>query len=111
VLHRQYGGFGAAGRPELRQDLADVIPNRVGAERQPPGDLVVTQALLAGRAANPLFGAPRLGDIRRSYGDISRAAALLGYQPTVSLAAGLRETFAWYRAHERSLPNETFRWQ
>ena len=62
---------------------------------------------LAGRAANPLFHAPRQGDIRRSYGDIARAAALLGYQPTVSLAAGLRETFAWYRAQERSLPNET----
>jgi nucleoside-diphosphate-sugar epimerase len=61
-------------------------------------ELLTILAGLAGSAAAPLFHAPRPGDIQRSYGDISRAAALLGYQTTISLTAGLRETFAWYRA-------------
>jgi hypothetical protein len=39
VLHRQHSGFGAAGGAELRQDLADVVPDRVGAERQPPSSV------------------------------------------------------------------------
>lgn len=62
---------------------------------------------LADRAVDPLFYASRLGDIRRSYGNIAHAADLLGYRPTVSLADGLQDTFAWYRSHESWLPNET----
>lgn len=62
---------------------------------------------LAGRTVDPLFHAARPGDIRRSYSDTAHAQALLTYRPAVSLADGLRETFAWYRAHERWLSNET----
>jgi UDP-N-acetylglucosamine 4-epimerase len=39
----------------------------------------------------------RPGDIRHSQADITKAARLLGYSPGVSVAAGLRETLAWYR--------------
>lgn len=54
---------------------------------------------LAGAEATPVFGPPRAGDIRHSYGDISRAVATLGYRPAVDLVAGLRETVEWYREH------------
>jgi nucleoside-diphosphate-sugar epimerase len=54
---------------------------------------------LAGRTVEPAFAPARVGDIRRSYGDITRATATLGYRPRVGLAEGLRETFAWYREH------------
>jgi UDP-glucose 4-epimerase len=60
---------------------------------------------LAGRAATPLFRAPRPGGVLRSYGSTAHAATLLGYRPSVSLADGLHETFAWYRAQKKSLPN------
>jgi nucleoside-diphosphate-sugar epimerase len=63
-------------------------------------DLLTILGGLAGRATNPQFHAPRPGDIRRSYGDIARATTLLGYQPAISLADGLRETFAWYRSQQ-----------
>ena len=60
-------------------------------------ELLATLSTIAGREIDPIFAAPRVGDIRHSYGDITRAAAVLGYQPTVGLAEGLRETFVWYR--------------
>jgi nucleoside-diphosphate-sugar epimerase len=37
-----------------------------------------------------LHDEPRLGEIRHSYADISKAENLLGYKPKVSLKDGLR---------------------
>lgn len=61
-------------------------------------------ALLAGRFAHlddyqPEYGAFRAGDVRHSQADISKAARLLGYQPTHRLEDGLREALDWYVAH------------
>jgi UDP-N-acetylglucosamine/UDP-N-acetyl-alpha-D-glucosaminouronate 4-epimerase len=53
----------------------------------------------AGQMVEPTFAPERAGDIRRSYGDITRATTVLGYRPAVDLAMGLRETFDWYRKH------------
>lgn len=41
----------------------------------------------------------RPGDVRHSRADISKAASLLGYQPTHDIARGLQESLAWYREH------------
>ena len=38
----------------------------------------------------------RPGDVRHSLADIGRARELLGYEPTHSLASGLRESLSWY---------------
>ena len=62
-------------------------------------ELLAILSHLAGQRIDPIFAAPRPGDIRRSYGDITRAMAVLGYRPTIDLASGLRETFDWYREH------------
>jgi nucleoside-diphosphate-sugar epimerase len=40
---------------------------------------------------------PRLGDVRHSLADISRARELLGYQPTVDLREGLQRTIEWWK--------------
>jgi nucleoside-diphosphate-sugar epimerase len=37
----------------------------------------------------------RAGDVRDSQADISKARALLGYEPSVSLEEGLKQTLAW----------------
>jgi nucleoside-diphosphate-sugar epimerase len=37
--------------------------------------------------------------IHRRCPDITRARALLGYEPQVDLRAGLEKTLAWYRPH------------
>ena len=39
----------------------------------------------------------RTGDVRHSLADISKAKALLGYEPKVTLEEGLRQTVDWYR--------------
>ncbi|ATQ77123.1 LPS biosynthesis protein WbpP [Massilia violaceinigra] len=62
------------------------------------------RALLAERFAHmegyqPEYGAFRAGDVRHSQADISKAARLLGYQPTHRLEDGLHEALEWYVAH------------
>jgi UDP-N-acetylglucosamine 4-epimerase len=46
----------------------------------------------------------RPGDIQHSQADISKAQALLGYEPTHTISAGLDEALVWYRKSNRSLP-------
>ncbi|MGD8813984.1 MAG: SDR family oxidoreductase [Anaerolineales bacterium] len=38
---------------------------------------------------------PRQGDVRHSLADISKAGEMLGYQPRVTIEAGLKEYMAW----------------
>ena len=45
----------------------------------------------------PVYAPPRVGDVRHSRADIRKAQRLLGYQPCVSLKAGLRKTIDWFR--------------
>jgi nucleoside-diphosphate-sugar epimerase len=45
----------------------------------------------------PSYKEARVGDVRDSLADISKAKALLGYEPTVSLVDGLRHTLDWCR--------------
>ncbi len=49
---------------------------------------------VAGSKAEPRFEPARLGDVRRSVLDGSRAEAELGWQPATALAEGLHDTFA-----------------
>jgi len=49
--------------------------------------------------AQPLYGAFRAGDIRRSTADISKIREVLQYEPTHSVARGLGETLEWYVDH------------
>ena len=50
-----------------------------------------------GRETEPVFGPPRAGDIRHSHADISKARALLGYDPDWSFADGIAQAVAWYK--------------
>ena len=53
---------------------------------------------LVGASVEPVYAAPRQGDVRDSRADIEKARRLLGYQPTVSFDEGLRKTIEWYRS-------------
>ena len=57
------------------------------------------QAVIDRRPAQP-------GDVERTYADLTRARAELGYQPRVSLDEGLRRFVAWFRefGHLYKLP-------
>jgi nucleoside-diphosphate-sugar epimerase len=49
----------------------------------------------------PKYTEPRVGDVRDSQADITRAKELLGYEPTVFLEEGLETTIAWCRVRTR----------
>ena len=80
-------------------------------------ELAATVAAAAGRdAAQVVHDEGRPGDVLRLCADTSRARTLLGYETEVSLAEGLRQLLAWYRAQgatpEQLLENEVVRnWQ
>jgi UDP-glucose 4-epimerase len=52
---------------------------------------------LIGSGVTPRYTEPRMGDVRDSQADITKARKLLGYTPGVSFEEGLRKTVDWYR--------------
>jgi UDP-glucose 4-epimerase len=64
----------AAGAPASVNDLADAIGR------------------LLGREVEKVYAEPRAGDIRNSFGDVSAAREVLGFEPTIDLEDGLRRT-------------------
>jgi UDP-glucose 4-epimerase len=55
-------------------------------------------AAAAGKPDEPEFHPPRLGDLKRSQLDISRARDVLGWTPKVALAEGVTRTVEFFRA-------------
>jgi dTDP-L-rhamnose 4-epimerase len=47
-----------------------------------------------------LSATSRSGDIRHCWADITRAGTLLGFEPTVSFAEGMRELVEWVREQQ-----------
>ena len=46
----------------------------------------------------PIHKDPRPGDVRHSLADLTHARQVLGYEPIVDFATGLRATIEWYRS-------------
>jgi len=65
--------------------------------------LFSTVRQLVGGSVQPVYAAPRAGDVKDSQADISKARHILGYQPRVSFEDGLAKTVAWYRASQMSV--------
>lgn len=51
------------------------------------------------RDHRPQYGEFREGDVRHSQADISKAAKLLGFEPTHRIDEGLRQAMDWYKVH------------
>lgn len=58
-------------------------------------DVLLRMGEALGVDATPAFAPPRAGDVRHSVADISRAREILGYEPVVDFAEGIRRTLAW----------------
>lgn len=50
----------------------------------------------AGKDLQPTYGSPRVGDVRDSLADISKASTLFGYQPEITIEDGLQITLDWF---------------
>jgi UDP-glucose 4-epimerase len=58
-------------------------------------------AAAAGAPDEPEFHPPRLGELKRSSLDISRAKQVLGWAPQVAIAEGVAKTVEYFRSEER----------
>lgn len=58
---------------------------------------VKTIETVTGKKAKTVHIPIQPGDVERTWADISKAQKLLGYKPNTSLAAGLEQTYAWYK--------------
>lgn len=60
-------------------------------------DLFKEMKKIVGAGVEPSHVEPRQGDVKDSQADITKAKAILGYEPIVSFEEGLKRTIAWYR--------------
>ena len=57
---------------------------------------------LTGSGLQPTYREERAGDIRDSLADVSKASALLGYAPAVTIGQGLEITLDWFKEYYQS---------
>ena len=60
-------------------------------------ELLAVLKKIFGSNVEPIYKDARAGDVRDSQADISKAAKMLGYRPTVGLEEGLRHTVDWFK--------------
>jgi len=82
---------------ETTRGIGQII-NVANGERVTLNQLLDTLKRLTGRTdAQAEYREPRVGDVRHSLADITRARELLGYEPQVGLEEGLRKTIDWWQ--------------
>ena len=67
-------------------------------------ELLATLNEMLGTQVAPRFEPPRVGDVRESMADITRARTLLGYEPPVAFHEGLRRSIHYYRSMATGIP-------
>jgi nucleoside-diphosphate-sugar epimerase len=77
--------------------VAGQVMNLACGERISLLDLVAMLNRLLDKSLEPIFAAPRSGDVKHSRADIAKARTLLGYRPVVSFEDGLARTLAWFQ--------------
>ena len=82
---------------ETTRGIGQII-NVANGERVTLNELLETLKRLTGRIdAQAEYRVPRVGDVRHSLADITRARELLDYEPRVGLEEGLRKTIEWWQ--------------
>jgi nucleoside-diphosphate-sugar epimerase len=61
-------------------------------------ELLRVMNTIVGTSLEPIYQEERAGDVKDSQADIRKAAALLGYKPSMLLEEGLRHTLEWCRS-------------
>jgi nucleoside-diphosphate-sugar epimerase len=81
----------------LAKDASGEVINVATQGRVSLNQLFTTLRALIGSDIEPVYAAPRAGDVRDSQADITKAQRLLGYVPLVSFEDGLKNTVEWYQ--------------
>ena len=77
---------------------AGEIFNVSGEQSVDLNELVAELKNLSGREVEVVYDAPKVGDIKYSSSDPTKARAVLGYAPSVTFAEGLECTFGYFAA-------------
>lgn len=85
-------------RAAVAPGIAGETINVATAGRISLNQLLATLQAIIGTRLDPIYEAPRAGDVRDSQASIEKAQRLLAYEPLVPFDEGLRRTVAWYRA-------------
>ncbi|MGI8995144.1 MAG: hypothetical protein ACR2GW_00560, partial [Pyrinomonadaceae bacterium] len=82
---------------ETTRGVGEVI-NIANGERITLNELIAVLKKITNRPdAQVEYHEPRIGDVRHSLADITRAREMLGYEPRVGLEEGLRKTIDWWK--------------
>jgi nucleoside-diphosphate-sugar epimerase len=82
---------------ETTRGVGEVI-NVANGVRVTLNDLLETLKLITGKTeVEAEYRDPRVGDVRHSLAEVTRARELLGYEPRVGLEEGLRKTIEWWK--------------
>jgi nucleoside-diphosphate-sugar epimerase len=82
----------------VEKPLRGQIINIACGKRISVTELAKEMAEMLGRAdLVPVYKDERAGDVKHSLADLSKAKAMLAYQPTVEFREGVQETVAWYQ--------------
>ncbi|RCX12380.1 UDP-glucose 4-epimerase [Anaerobacterium chartisolvens] len=76
------------------------IINIGGGQSMTLNELVEILNKILGTDIVPGYKPPRAGDVKHSMADISKASALLGYEPRITVSEGLQSLIAWYRNND-----------
>jgi nucleoside-diphosphate-sugar epimerase len=68
------------------------VINIAGGRRISLNELLAALQSITDSKVAPIHGPERVGDVRHSLADLGRARTLLGFEPQIELALGLRHT-------------------
>ena len=81
-------------RKALEVDVEEDVVVNVGTGKPVSiNELAQMMIRIAGASVSPIHAPPRMGDIRHSYADISKAKSILNWRPRVKLEDGLKALF------------------
>ncbi len=80
-------------------EVAGQVLNLADGSRTTLLQLIAAIEALTQQPVQVQFFEARVGDVRHSQADVSRAKALLGFEPPVNLEQGLQHTLAYYQQH------------
>ncbi len=81
-------------------DASNQVYNVAVGDRTFLKDVWETLCLISQKNIKANYGPSRLGDIKDSLADISKAQNLLNYQPKVKIKEGLEKTFEWFKTQK-----------
>jgi UDP-glucose 4-epimerase len=79
------------------EKLSGEAVNIACGERTTLNQIIAVINELLGTHIEAEYTDPRPGDVRHSLADLSAAQRVLGYEPQIMFAEGLRRSISWYR--------------